>query len=319
MPDGLEQALRLYLELQIREAQDRAVAAEAAKRKDEVRADVGRMVLFLFLLVGYGLVLGVASRTQVVSALLDPETLAHDVQMVAAGGSAAVAAVPGALQGVLIAAITTFALLMFRGTSTSVRSDAGGVVFVGGAILSLVGISAAAFTGTFGLLMALPGLVAAVVLVGELCLMLIRLHAETAERPEQVERPAHWSNLHLGLWSRRLSPVRHRAAASVFIALPALCLLAFGGAVLMGGGPLYVPAYASRFVMLGWCLWAIAVTPAAARIPVWSSLVWGALVVVQLSSYPASLLFVLAVAVLLYVDVVWLVLAADRQPIVGKP
>jgi hypothetical protein len=302
-PDDLERTLRLYLEIQIREAQERAAAAQAARRAEAVRGEVGRKVLALFLLVIYGLSLGLASRTQVVNALLDPASLERAAQAFGAGSSAAVSAVPGALQGLLISALTTLALFMFRGTSTSLRSDLGGALFVGAVVVSLVGISAAAFTGTFGVLVALPGLVAAVVLVGELCRMLIRLHGEPAG-------PARWSSAQLDVWSKRMSPARHGLVAAAFVGLPAFSLVAVAGAVLTNGGPLYAPAFASRFIALGWCLWAILVTPAAARIPLWSALGWGALVVFQLSAYPASFLFVQAVAVLLYADVLWLVLGS---------
>jgi hypothetical protein len=304
-PDDLERALRQYLEIQIREAQERAAAAQVAKRAAAVRAEVGRKILMLVLLVGYGLALGLASGTQVVNALLDPESLERTAQSAAAGGTAAVSAVPGALQGVLISALTTLALFLFRGTSTSLRSDLGGVLFVGAVVLSTVGLAAAAFTGTFGVLMAVPGLVAAVVVVAELCRMLIRLHSESA-----TWAPARWSGAQIELWNRRLSPARHGLVAAVFVGLPAFCLVAVVGALFTSGGPLYAPAFASRFIALGWCLWAILVTPAAARIPLWSGLGWGALVVGQLSSYAASFLVVLAVGVLLYVDAVWLVLGA---------
>jgi hypothetical protein len=292
--------LRSYLELQIREAQERAAAAAAARHAEAVRAEVGRKVLTLVLLVGYGLALALASGTQVVSALLDPASLERTARSVAAGGSAAVSAVPGALQGVLISALTALALFMFRGTSTSLRSDLGGVIFVGAVVLSMVGFAAAAFTGTFGALLAVPGLVAAVVVVREMCRMLIRLHLESASGAAPGSS--------VQLWIRRVSPAGHRFLAAAFVGVPAFCLLAVGGAMLTNGGPLYAPAFASRFVALGWCLWAIVVTPDAARIPLLSGLGWGALVAGQLSAYPPSFLFVLAVGTVLCVDAVWLVL-----------
>lgn len=304
--EELERLLRTYLEYQIREAEDRAAAAEAAKRRDAVRGEVGQMAFFLMLLVGYGLLLGVGSQTQVLGALLDPESLARDVQDVAAGGSAAIAAVPGALQGVLISSLTAFALLVFRGTSTSARTDLGGVLFVGGVVLSLVGISAAALTGTFGMLLALSGFVVAGVLVIRLCVILMRLHVERSE-----SHPG-WSKVQLDLWSRRLSPTRHRLIAVAFVALPGFCLLAVGGAALTHGGPLYSPAFASRFIAIGWSLWAVVVTPAPARIPLWSMPGWGTLVVLQLSQHPASYVFLLAAAALLAAGTVWLVLTPPR-------
>jgi hypothetical protein len=306
--DELERLLRTYLEYQIREAKGRAAAAEAAKRREAVRAEMGQMALFLVLLVGYGLLLGVASQSQVLGALLDPESFARDVEDVTAGGSAAAAAVPGALQGVLISSITAFALFVFRGTSTSVRSDLGGVLFVGGVVVSLVGISAAALTGMLGMLMAVPGFVVAEVLVVHLCVVLMRLHEETAGAH------AGWSRVQLELWSRRLSPTRHRLIAVIFAALPAFCLLAVGGAALTHGGPLYSPAFASRFAAIGWSLWAIIVTPAAARIPLWSMVAWGTLVVLQLSQHPASYVFLLAAAALLAAATVWLVLTRAVGP-----
>lgn len=312
-PDDLERTLRLYLELQIREAEQRAVAAQAAKRAEAVRAEVGRYVAALLLLVGYGLALGLASKAQVVNALLDPAAVGRTAQSLVAGGSAAVSAVPGALQGVLISALTALALFMFRGTSTSLRSDIGGVLFVGAVVLSLVGIATAAFTGTFGVLLALPGLIGAVLLVGELCRMLMRLHGDPGARTTG------WSSMRLDQWSRHLSPLRHPLVTVLFVGVPVFCLLAIAGAALTNGGLLYAPAFASRFIALGWCLWAILVTPAAARIPLWSGLGWGALVAGQLSAYPASFLFLEAVGVLLYIDALWLVLGGrwvgtDRRP-----
>jgi hypothetical protein len=312
-PRDLEPLLRQYLELQVRELQDRAEAARAARHRDEIRAEVGRMVLFLVLLAAYSLVLGTASRVLVISTLVDPDAIAHAVQTVATGGSEAIAAVPDALQGVLISAITAVALLMFHGTSTSLRSDLGGLLFVGAAILSLIGISAAAFTGIFGLLVALPGFVAVALMVGQLCWMLVRLHGEPAgARPHENGSPARWSSRQPALWSRRLSPAGRPPVIVAFVALPALCILAVTGGVLANGGLLYTPAFASRFVALAWCLWAIVVTPAAARIPLWASLGWGWLIATLLSAYPVSFLFALAVAVLVYADALWLVLGSGR-------
>ena len=301
--NDLEALLRTLLELQIREAQDRATAAEAAKRRDAMRAALGRLAFLLVLLFGYGLLLGLGSQTQVLGALLDPQSLARDMQEVVTGEHAAAAALTDAVQGALISAFTAFAVFVLRGTSTSVRADLGGVLFVGAVALSLVGISAAALTGMMGMVLAFVGFLVAGFLVIRLCVILMRLHDE---RPE---RHAGWARVQVERWSRLLAPTRHRLMAIVFIALPAFCLLAVGGAALTNGGPLYSPAFASRFVAIGWSLWAIIVTPAAARIPLWSMPGWGTLVVLQLSEHPASFAFLLAAAAVLAGATVWLVFA----------
>ncbi|MDQ6772259.1 MAG: hypothetical protein M3024_04615 [Candidatus Dormibacteraeota bacterium] len=308
----MTQLQKEFLVLQIRELQDRAEAARRARQRDVVRAQVGRLTSFLVLLAAYGLLLGVASRVLVLSAMVDPASLANAAGGVAQVGSSAVASIPGALQGTLISALTAFALFVFGGTSSNIRSDLGGLVFVGVTMLSLLGIAAAAFTGTFGILLALPGLVAAIVIVGELCWMLVRMQqaeALTAVRPEEKWSPARWSSRLLTRCNERLSPSQKPLVMVAFAAVPALCLAAVAGAVWLNGGLLYTPAFVSRFVAMAWCLWAIVVTPAAARIPIWGGLVWGGLIAAQLSAFSVSYLFALAVAALVYVDVVWLVLA----------
>src|SRR5262249_5202700 len=157
-----------YLELQIAQLERAEAAEAAARRQSEVRSAVGQLVTWLLLVVAYALVLGVASQDRVLSALLDPAQLARSAELARSSTEQAVELVPDPLRGLAISAVSTGALLVLRGASFSVRSDIGGALFVGVAIVSLVGLSAAAYTGILGLLAALPGFVAATLVVHEL-------------------------------------------------------------------------------------------------------------------------------------------------------
>src|SRR5438093_8846452 len=133
----LERTLLRYLELQIAQLERASVADADANRRSEVRSTVGQLVTWLLLLVIYALILGLTSRAFVIAALLNPSEFGHNLAAVGAYAGQSAAVVPEAFRGLAISAISAGALLVFRSASFSIKSDLGGALFVGVAILSL--------------------------------------------------------------------------------------------------------------------------------------------------------------------------------------
>src|SRR5205823_1018208 len=153
----LDRTLLRYLELQVAQLERGAAAEVEAKVRGEVRSIVGQLVTRLLLLAVYALVLGTVSSDLVASALFDPKQLARNAVLAGAYTGQAVGFLPEALRGIVISSLGAGALLVLRSASFRVRSDIGGALFVGAAIVSLVGLSAAAYSGPVGFFAALPG------------------------------------------------------------------------------------------------------------------------------------------------------------------
>jgi hypothetical protein len=282
----LERTLQRYLDLQIAQLERAAAAEVEAHRQSEVRAAVGQLVTRLVLVAGYALVLGLASRGRVLSALLDPGQLAQNAELARSSTEQAIELVPDALRGLAISAVSALALLVLRGASFSVRADIGGAVFVGIAIVSLVGLSAAAYSGVLGLLFALPGYLAAALVVQELLRTLRRMRA--TEVPSTLSRRL-----------ARLDPTRRPWLTAAFLAIPAVCVAVIAASFVTSGGPLFWPSRSAMYGFVAWCLWACAATPGTVRIPLWAAVPWSVLFGLQLAADPVSFVFVVAAVGLL--------------------
>jgi hypothetical protein len=291
-PD-LERLLGRFLELQIAELEDRRRAAEAARRAELVRSQVGRTITHLVLLLAYAVALGIVTWSLILGALLDPRSLSEHVQRAAAIGRQAVAAVPNALLGLTISTLTTLVLLVGRGASFSLRMDLGGALFVGGAVLSLVGIAAAAYAGPLGVVAAVVGYTAALLVVHEFCDLVLRLRPAPSNGPPPRTAAQKVVAL-LQRASDAVQPRRHAWLSVVFVAVPTLCVLTTVAAGFTQGGPLFVPARIALFAFVGWSVWACAVTPTAIRIPLWSILPWALLVLTLFGFAPVSIILGLA-------------------------
>jgi hypothetical protein len=305
----LERALTRYLQLQNAELERAAAAEVENRRRAAVRSEVGQLVTWLLLLTGYSLVLGVASRGLVLSALLNPQSIADNAVAARAYTDLAIGWVPEAFRGLVISALGAGALLVFRTTSFSVRSDLGGALFVGVATLSLLGLSAAAYSGPVGLMMAVPGFVAAALIVNELLRSLRRLRTGGVNPgPRRSPRYAALSDR----WRRLADPTSRLWLSAVFLSLPWVCLAVVAASLVTHGGPLFPPSRTAMLAYVGWCCWACFATPGTVWIPLWSAVPWSVLLFLQLADDPVGEVFVLAVIALLFVSVVLVLWAPDR-------
>jgi hypothetical protein len=288
---------------------EQAVRAESEnKRQSATRIAVGQMVTWLLLFVGYALALGLISASVLNAALLDPGQLANRLRTVLTYAGETGGAVPDPIRGIVVSMASALALLIFRSASFNVRSDIGGALFVGLTVVSLAALSSAAYSGTLGLLVALPGFVAAVVIVHELVETLRRLSGKwkQAEPP-----PGRWLWDRFAALSAFVNPRRHSLLAFLFAVLPLLFVLFIAGSYVTKGGPLWWPSRLSMYGLGAWSLWGCLATPRAARIALWSAIPWAGLVALQFSDSAVAVIFALAVIPLLYFNVV---LAVLRSP-----
>lgn len=308
----LERALARYLELQ-NAALERSEAEQVeGKRRTAMRSAVGQLVTWLLLLAGYSLVLGVISQAFVLSALLNPHAFVDRAVAARDYTNTTIGWVPEAFRGLAVSALSAGALLLFRTASFSVRADLGGALFVGVAVLSLLGLSAAANSGLIGVMVALPGFVAAALIVNELLRSIRRLRTDAAAVAADpgLQRSPRYGAI-LDRWQRFADPTSRAWLSAVFLALPWVCLALVGASDVTQGGPLFAPSRTAMFTYVGWCVWACFVTPGVVRIPLWSLVPWSALVIFQLADNPVGKVFFIAVIVVLFVNVALILWTRD--------
>jgi hypothetical protein len=304
--DELELSLSRYLELRVQELEDQARQELANHRRGKIRSDVGRMVTWLLLLGGYAAILGTASQSLLIGSILNPQELAQKSTAVLSGVGQATSAFPEPLRGLLLSGISTLVLLVLRTASYSVRADIGGALYVGVTVLALLAFSAAASAGPISTLVAFPGLLAVGFLIYEFSVMLRRVRrsdvanntaksgAVSASRPQSQMQDI------VGTLLTAITPGTSRRVAVVFLAVPLVCLLMAAASFVTNGGVLYWPTFFSYVAFVLWCAWALGVTPAEVRIPLWSIVGWAALFLTQLGDTAVTRVFApAAVAVLL--------------------
>jgi hypothetical protein len=302
-----------YLELRVAELEQAAVDQSENERRSATRSAVGQMITWLLLFVGYALTVGLVSASVLNAALLDPGQLANRVRAVLRYAGEAAGAVPDPIRGIVVSMISAIALLIFRSASFNVRSDIGGALFVGLTVFSLAGLSGAASSGTLGLLVALPGFVAAIVIVHELVETLRRLTGQWEQAEPTTPR---WLFDRFAAIRESSHPRRHALLPFLFAGLPWLCVLLIAGSYVTKGGPLWWPSRLSMYGLGAWSLWGCLATPRVARIALWSIVPWAGLVGLQFSDSAVAVIFALAVVLLLYANVV---LAVLRLPGLTDP
>src|ERR1700730_6210701 len=303
----VDRILLRYLELRVAELEQAAAAELESKRQSATRTAVGQMITWLLLFVAYSVALGLASASILNETLYNPALLTDRLRTVLRYAGETSGAVPDPIRGILLAAPSALALLIFRSASFNVPSDIGGALFVGLTVVSLVGLSSAALSGALGLLVALPGVVAAIAVVYELLVTLQRLsrQSEPAE-PATGKRVLDW----LATVSDSIHPRRTPFMSVLFAGLPLLFVLFVLGSYFTKGGPLWWPSRLSMYGLGAWSLWGCLVTPRVARIALWSTVPWGGLVRLQLAISDAAVIFGLAVGLVLYFNAVLAVLRA---------
>jgi hypothetical protein len=307
---ALESRAAQFLDLSIErlEADNRAGAEQ--QRKAAIQADVGKVVAQLFVLGPYAVAVGIVSQAVLNAALLDPDLLLRRLRDLVSGSNAVsgavTGAIPDALKGIVFSAISSLVLLVFRGTSIGLRAELGGVLFMGIVTLSIYGLSAGFGTGTIGSLVALPGLVLAVVVTLEFTHLVLRITSSPG-RPA-APRPAAGDGFfarlrqRLGDLGQTIDPARKPALAAAFVAVPVLTVLLFLGAAATNadnGGWLFWPARVSLYALALWSAWACLATPGAVRIPLWSMLGWAAVLLLLSAATAVTAVFAVVVVLLL--------------------
>jgi hypothetical protein len=310
LPPPLEALAAHFLDLSIErlEADNRAV--EEQRRRQAIQADVGKVVAQLLVLGPYAVAVGIVSQAVLNAALLDPELLVRRLRDLVSGSTAVTGAVTGAIpdafRGIVISAISSLVLLVFRGTSIGLRAELGGVLFMGIVTLAIYGLCAAFGTGIVGSLIALPGLVFAVVVTFEFSHMVLRITASSGGAGSAPRAPgrgffARVQRL-LSDFGRTTNPTTRPALAGAFVAIPLLAVLLFLAAAATNadnGGWLFWPARISLFALALWSAWACLATPNAVRIPLWSTLGWAALLLLLSAATVVTAVFAVVIVLIL--------------------
>lgn len=321
---GSRAAHFLDLSIERLEADNRA-SLEQGRRK-EMQDEVGKVVAQLLLLAPYAVAVGIVSQGVLHAAILDPDLLLHRLRDLVSGSTAVsgnvTGAIPDALRGVFFSAISALVLLVFRGTSIGLRAELGGALFMGLVTMSIYGLSAGFGTGMIGSLVALPGLVLAVVVTFEFTHMVLRI-TSTAGAAEAVPGTARGIFGHL---RRRLSdlvrrarPTGSNALAATFVSIPLLVVLVSLAAAAAGGGWLFWPARIALFALAGWSAWACVATPGAVRTPLWSMLGWAALLLLLSAATAVTAIFAVAIVLVLAGSVFELVFRHASEDAGARP
>ncbi len=309
---GSRAAHFLDLSIERLEADNRA-SVEQGRRK-AMQGEVGKVVAQLLLLAPYAVAVGIVSQAVLHAAILDPDLLLRRLRDLVSGSTAVsggvTGAIPDALRGVFFSAISALVLLVFRGTSIGLRAELGGALFMGLVTLSVYGLSAGFGTGIIGSLVALPGLVLAVVVTFEFTHMVLRI-TSTPGAAEAVPATAR------GIFERlrrrlndlvtRARPTGSTALAATFVAIPLLVVLVSLAAAATNGGWLFWPARIALFALAGWSAWACLATPGAVRIPLWSMLGWAALLLLLSAATVVTAMFAVVIVLVLACSVFELV------------
>ena len=314
---ALQSRAAYFLDLSIErlEADNRASADQG--RREAVKAEVGKVVAQLLVLGPYAVAVGIVSQAVLHEALLDPDLLLRRLRDLVTGSnavnSAVTGAIPDALRGIVFSAVSSLVLLVFRGTSIGLRAELGGVLFMGFVTLCVYGPTAGFGTGMIGSLVALPGLVLALVVTFEFTHTVLRI--TSSQGPTEASPAAvrgifarlRWLLSDLG---RSSHPTRSTAIAAAFIAIPLVAVLVFLGATATNpnnGGWLFWPARIALYALAGWSAWACLVTPSGVRIPLWSILAWAALLLLLSAATAVTAAFAVVIVLLLACNVFELV------------
>ncbi len=326
----LEQVLEQYLTLRIhalqredrsRTEQELKAAADAA-----LRTEVGRMVTRLFLLASYALVLGVIGTPQLLATLVNPAELGRLLQEAAVRLDSLIQLVPDALRSAVIGAVGGLAALSFNSTSSRVRFDVGGTLFVGVVVVSILGFASAASTGVIGTLAFMLGLAFSLYVVLEFFRVLRGLDTAAADT-ERAEPPilSRLAGRSLSIpcvaelrgLGRAIRPDHSRPGTLAFLIVPPISMAVIVSVALADQagppGPLLYWVFLSGLIaFIAWCAWACVATPRQVRIPLWSMVGWSSLVLLLVFFTAVSAIFAVAMVVLLVVNLQVVVLGWSR-------
>jgi hypothetical protein len=304
----LESRAAHFLELSIERLEADHRAGEEQRRREVMKAEVGKVVAQLLVLGPYAVAVGIVSQAVLHDALLDPDLLVRRLRDFVTGSnavnSAVTGAIPDALKGIVFSAVSSLVLLVFRGTSIGLRAELGGSLFMGVVTLSVYGLTAGFGTGVVGSLIALPGLVLAAVVTFEFTHMVLRITSPSEPEASPETARGFFARLRqlLSELGRRAHPTGSTLLAAAFVAIPLLSVLVVLAAAAIdpnNGGWLFWPARISFFVLAGWSAWACLATPSAVRIPLWSTLAWAALLLLLSAATAVTAAFAVVILLLL--------------------
>jgi hypothetical protein len=318
----LESRAAHFLDLSIERLEADHRAGEEKGRREAIKAEVGKVVAQLLVLGPYAVAVGIVSQAVLHDALLDPDLLVRRLRDFVTGSnavnSAVTGAIPDALKGIVFSAVSSLVLLVFRGTSIGLRAELGGVLFMGFVTLSIYGLTAGFGTGVVGSLIALPGLVLAVVVTFEFTHMVLRITSSPGAEATPDTGRGIFARIRrlLSDLGRRAHPTGSIALAAAFVGLPLISVLVFLAAAATdpnNGGWLFWPARIALFVLAGWSAWACLATPSAVRIPLWSTLGWAALLLLLSAATVVTAAFAVVIVLLLASGVFELVFRHSDQ------
>ncbi len=322
LAERLTRALDAWLSLQAEAREQARSERAAARRREAIRAEVGRLLSWAVLFAVYAGVVGAATSRSLERSLLIPHE-APDLLGTWARNTALVAgSIPDAVRTIALPIAGSLLLLMFRATSLGLRANAGGALLAGLVVLALLALSAAATVAPWGTLAAVPGMVTSVLVVHELCVTIHAVDrlAEPRPRLPVARRPFLAAAGALDRLRDRLTRSRSAWARIGFLASPGVSVVMIAAGVftyMQGQDLLYLVGLAGLLSLLAWSALACAATPAATRIPLWSVLGWAALLSPFLSTGAAAFTFIVSAVAVLYVNVA--IATRARQPAGARP
>ena len=318
VPEDLRAQLTDYLEratsaLEV-EQQERA----KRERHDAVQKRVVELGTWLALLLGYSILVGYLSSSVLVSSLIDPAAIGDRGAAFGDFLKAYSRTIPDDLRGIIVSLLSAQAVIVLRVVSLRSRSALGGILFVGFATLSLLGLAAASIGGTVGILIAVPGFIAVFAVIYEFLRFLRETLGEASVPPKAATR-SHPIVRRTMTWFHSvrdsLIPGGDARRVAVFIVVPIVAVLIIWAAASTNSytGVLYWMSRSSQIAFLIWCGWACTATPAATRIPLWSLPGWGAIILTLFTYGPVAIVFALAVLTVLFANVFIAVLPERRS------
>ena len=306
LASALEGRAAHFLDLSIERLEADNRASTEQRRREAIQAEVGKVVGQLLVLGPYAVVVAIVSQAVLNAALLDPELLLRRLRDLVSGSTAVTGAltgaIPDALRGVVFTAISSLVLLVFRGTSIGLRAELGGTLFMGLVTLAIYGLTAGFGTGIIGSLVALPGLVLAVLLTFEFTHMVLRITSSgTVVEPIPATGRGILDRIRrvLSELGTLTHPTRSKTFAGAFVAIPALAVLISLGAAATQGGGLFWPARIALFALVFWSAWACLATPSEVRIPLWSMLAWSSVLLLLSAATVVTAVFAVVIVILL--------------------
>jgi hypothetical protein len=302
----LDQLLGNYLRRRLADLDREEAERSDRARQTVVHNRVVEMGTFLALLVAYSGVAALLSKSTLGQALIDRGAIDKNLGRL----DQFIRVIPDYLRGPVFTLLSAGILLALRVASLKARTAVGGSVFVGLAALSLIGFSTALTTGMVGIVFALPGIAAVIILLRQF----LRFLGQVEVGPTAPLESRTWSRRYpaarelargLDRLHAALLPKKDGRLAAVFVGVPfvAAAFVFLAAATSSFSGPLYWTSWFSQRVFVLWCIWACSATPAAIRIPLWSAPVSGSLFLTLFAYGPVTIAYAMVLLLVFLINV----------------